>query len=399
MNKTVSQYKIISTFIFISFISVLSFSCSKSNKNEPVEIDSQKITHAWYYFTTNNFEKIDLPQHAPMVLEKPWTEAIRISSAATLPTKSTSKYTAFAIVNRAGVLACAADHAKLLCDNSIFSEETADSLVFSDGSPVFNLYRSSFFNENIHFLNSAAKTNAFSATKPSAQQERPFLVQFNMQSNICYPLVSYTNLKLTNDDQITGFFWNGKTWACSVKQSDGDRVSFTYFGWEPLIPLTDLSPALTANQFSFTKLSEDAYRALNTPKLFEQAPAELKELLSTIPHDFSFYITWRDKTGTSPISYFQQGDGGASINANGALIEQSGYAAALFADGTTYIETLATKDVVAFRLPKLPAGYSYGEFAVAGDTLYVSWEESDFYKTGRSGFLTVDIAQILSKAK
>lgn len=409
MNKR-ALFKVQTAAVSLCFYLFLfmNISCSSKESNAPQEIDVAKINHTWYYFTTNSFTKTDLPQHAPAALEKPWTEAIRISSAASIPTAAgTQKYTAFAIVNRSGVLACAETSAKLFCDASIFSNETADALVFSDGSPVFNLYQNSFFNENISFLDSASRTNAFSATKQDSNQERPFLVQFNPKSNICYPLVSYGNLNLTEKDQITGYFWDGRTWECSVKQAEGDRVSFTYFGWQPLIPLTDLSPALTSNQFSFSKLSEAEYRSLNMPKLFSQAPDQLKHILSSLPSDFSFYISWRDDSGTSPVSYFEQGNGGTSVNASAALIKPAGYAIALFADGTTYVDSLETNTVFAFRLPKLPAGYTYGDFAVAGSTLYAAWEQSDFYKTGRAGFLTVALSEIeaefsaksLSKAK
>ena len=43
---------------------------------------------------------------------------------------------------------------------------------------------------------------------------------------------------------------------------------------------------------------------------------------------------------------------------------------------------------------KLPEGFSYGEFTIQGHTLYASWEETDFYKTARSGFISVDLAAI-----
>ena len=53
------------------------------------------------------------------------------------------------------------------------------------------------------------------------------------------------------------------------------------------------------------------------------------------------------------------------------------------------------KVCAAFRLPLLPSGFSYGEEAISGNTLYVAWEESSFFKTGRAGFITVDLKPIL----
>ena len=50
---------------------------------------------------------------------------------------------------------------------------------------------------------------------------------------------------------------------------------------------------------------------------------------------------------------------------------------------------------VAFKLPRLPAGYTYSCALIAGSTLFVSWEETAFFETGRSGFLAVDLERIL----
>ncbi len=72
----------------------------------------------------------------------------------------------------------------------------------------------------------------------------------------------------------------------------------------------------------------------------------------------------------------------------------------MFSDGTTYLtRSLLSGNtfedtVIALRLPRLPAGFVYGETAVYGSTLYVAWEETDFYKTGRSGFIAVNLTEI-----
>ena len=59
------------------------FSCSEKNKTAKAEFPTVKI-HNWYYFSNEGFQKIDLPQNAPEVFEKPWTESGRITSAASL---------------------------------------------------------------------------------------------------------------------------------------------------------------------------------------------------------------------------------------------------------------------------------------------------------------------------
>lgn len=346
------------------------------------EISSEK-NHSWYVFTKNSFTKIEVPQRAMKTEAYPWTEAVRISSMASVPSSASPSIPAFALVNRLGILTLTASEAKLYEDASVFSGDTADSIVFNGNTPVFYLYRSTFFNERL------------TEQKIGVQPSRPFLIEFNPQSKICYPLVTYNNLGLSNDDQISGYFWDGKTWACAAKKIKGDKFDFTYFYWEPLLPLTEISPALNASNFSFRTSNEKEYTSLTMPRLYTTAPRELKSLLESIPKEFTFYISWRDLSGTSPVSYYQPGNGAVPLNAHGAQIPLSKMTVAVFADGTTYVRDDETLKITAFRLPLLPAGFVYGDFALAGKTMYVAWEEVFFYKTGRSGFIQVDLSQVL----
>ena len=61
-------------------MSSLFFSCKEANQEKPQEITKLKA-HQWYYFTHRGFYPVVLPQEAPEVAEKPWTEAVRISAA------------------------------------------------------------------------------------------------------------------------------------------------------------------------------------------------------------------------------------------------------------------------------------------------------------------------------
>jgi hypothetical protein len=88
------------------------------------------------------------------------------------------------------------------------------------------------------------------------------------------------------------------------------------------------------------------------------------------------------------------------MNAQALLADT--YACAMFSDGTTYISgalfgrhILKAGNTCAFRLPKLPSGYEYSVFAISGTTMYAAWEETSFYKTGRSGFISADLDRIL----
>ncbi len=370
----------------LSFLLTFLFaSCSKKSSSQNLYENLQNLPtlekkHSWFYFTEYGFEQIDLPQNAPQVLEKAWTESIRISASANLPhNKQNSSYDAFALVNRLGMIAFDGENAKLFTDNSIFSQDTAASIVFSDEIPIFYLYRSSFFNEKAFEQNQVL------------QESRPFLVEFNPQSKIFYPLVSYKNLNLNETDQIIDFFWDGKTWTCSAKKQISNGVEFSYFKWQPLVELTDLNPALSSNYFSFSEITEDEFKKIKMPELFSQSPNELKEILKFIPKDLSFYVSWKDLSGTSEKHYFQQGNSNIPLNANAAIIPLSNYLAAIFEDGTSYVKQIGKDKILAFRLPRLPKNFSYGDFVISKNTLYVAWEESNFYKTSRSGFICIDL--------
>lgn len=372
-------------------LGLLFTSCSDKKNKSPLgdmmELKPVQKSHVWYYFTDMNFFTVDLPQHSPMVSEKAWTEVVRITSASTSPDPSIG----YALVNRLGMLVLDENGPELHTDASIFSGVTADSLVFSNKSPLFYLYRSSFF--NVDFEKSI--TNA-------VQPTRPFLVEYDPVARAFFPLVSYDNLKLSDEEQIAGYFWDGETWACSAKKIVDNRVSFNYFYWEPYAPLTELSPALAnPDLFTFRTSTEEEYRNLSMPKQFSAAPDDLKKLCASIPSEFTISILWKDGSGTSAVSYYQQGSNSVPLMANGSHSPK--YSTLLFADGTTYIlnssDTAQNSSVAAFRLPLLPAGYAYGDFAIAGDTLYVAWEESSFYKTGRTGFLQVDLKAVLEQVK
>ena len=111
----------------------------------------------------------------------------------------------------------------------------------------------------------------------------------------------------------------------------------------------------------------------------------------------------KSAAGSSPRIYENEITGSfeQELNAN-AIISQS-WSAALFEDGTLFIEgALPGKHIlrggkpVAIRLPKLEVGYVYSDFVISGTTLYAAWEQSDFYKVSRSGCLSVDVNATLS---
>ncbi|MBO4403883.1 MAG: hypothetical protein J5780_00950 [Treponema sp.] len=387
--------------LLFSFCIFLCISCSKSGRQENGILEvSQDVSvkniehlkfHKWYSFSDGKIQEDVKPDKAPDVQPRPWTDAVRISSAGCVPKDSRrASYEAYAVLNKRGMIAFTENSAELFGDEMLFSGTTADGLVFSAGKPVLYFYKSSFFNDD-------------EKKKPApVLGSRCFLAEFDSSTKNFYPLVTYENMNLTQNEQITGYFWDGKTWMCCVKDTSNDirdlAGKFKYLLWEPPMALTEISPALGGEVFYFQYSNESVYLSLSLPKKFEEAPAELKKLLSALPKKTSFYVSWRNTDGTSPIGYFNEGTGDVSINAKGGIFERAGIMAVVFSEGTVFIKKISGEETVSLRLPRLPAGFVYGEVCAAGSSLYVSWEENDFeyfYKTKRSGFIKIDVSNIL----
>lgn len=384
---------------FLYLFSVLLFSlfafsfvsCKKKTVYEiqPEIISETKSSHNWYYFSENSFVKIDRPQNAPSSIPKPWTEAIRISSAVVESRTDFEMPKAYATVNRSGILIFNGNQAFIYNDNRIFSGRTAGNMVFAQETPVFSVYRSTFFNEN----------------KASVQAEHPFLISFNTQQNISYPLINIENLSLEKNDEIIDFIYDGKFWTCCVKKTDSEKISFSYLTFQPKENITLLSPYKASEMLVISDTDVSEFRNARKPKKFSSAPERLRELLQTIPKNINFSVKVSSASGHSPREFIKSNNPNSEtedISAKAMITDT--WIGCLFNDGTLYLNgalferPLMNKGrTFGIRLPKLPANYIYGDFVISGTMLYASWEETSFYKTNRSGFISVNLDEILYK--
>lgn len=388
-------------FTTIALVSTLVLAgCGKKTSNQDTESAALPITieqslapetHKWYAFSQQGMESVDLPQHANSLLKRPWTEAIRISSMGSAvksvdgkdgSMQKTAVPPAYATVNRLGMLIFDGNEPKLVKDASFFANVSAGNLVFFGDTPIFSLHKNSFFNTN------------------ESESSEPFLVKYDRASGVCIPIVSYQNLMIDKNSQITDFTWNGVEWICAVKtQAEENRVIFNYIKWTPGADISELSPAKNNNRIAISEAEESEFRNTKIPLDFSLAPERLRNLLQVIPADFGFHIECFHTSGFSPITYAH---GATEDGFGGTALLGDTYAMAVFQDGTTYLSgalygknILGREKAVAFRLPKLPENYVYSGFAISGTNLYVAWEEVDFYQTGRSGFLSVDLDKVL----
>lgn len=371
--------------------SVIFFSCRKSSKEfAGQEISETKAKHSWYYFSDGNLKKAEGISSVPEIPFKPWTEAARISDISVQDSKNESVPKGFALVNRTGILVFNDGEAKLFQDSEIFSNSTQENLVFYNETPVFSVYRNSFFNQKIQPSNSM----------------HVFLAQFNTEQNVCYPVLTVENLGLPETAEITDFIWDGQFWTCSVKDSGSgnEKINFSYLTFQPKTELTSISPQTAENSIFVTAATEKEFRNAKSPADFSKAPERIKKLVASIPENFSFSVKVKTASGHSPRIFENSRSRAETENLEASAILSDTWAACLFSDGTFFLNGALFENRilnhgknVALKLPKMPSGFFYKEFAISGSHLYASWEENSFYKIARSGFICVDLNEILYK--
>lgn len=382
-------------FVLMLAVSLLLVSCKKQVEQgvRPIETqwtqerETAENLYTWYYLDTSGMYTANSVRAVPGVAQRPWTEAVRISCASVASDAGDSAPTAYAIVNRSGVLVFNGADATLYPDVSLFSGNTAGNIVFYNNTPFFSIYKSTFFNES----------------QDSGQTFHPFLAQFSPAAKISSPSLAIENLGMTRESQVVDFVWNGTEWVCSVKTVSGERTIFSYLTWQPTVDILSLTPNMASNSLLINETTQDDFRALKMPDNFENAPLRLYELLSHIPDEVSFYVTCYTTGGHSPRYYIKQKHGDTTLPLSAESCISETWICVVFQDGTVYMNgALYDKPLmndgnpVAFKLPRLPAGFVYGSCVITDTTLYVAWEETAFYQTGRSGFTCVDLNSILN---
>ncbi|MBO7583788.1 MAG: hypothetical protein J6T20_08345 [Treponema sp.] len=388
----------LAAIIALNLVCVLFSGCKNKDKAKEdqkiVEIGTQKTDHVWYYFNQDGFVQVDSPRNAPFAGSFPYTEAVRISSANNGATGPDGTVKAYALANRLGVICFENDKISVAKDVNVFANRTAANLVFIDGTPLFSVYKSAFFNDTIS-----------SATYKNDTSAHLFLVQFDDTSKISYPVINSTNLTELTNAEVTDFYWNGKEWFCCIKSVSGDasgKTDFSYIKFTPAAPITSISPVSAEDLITVKQSSVNEFREVMNVKPYAQAPERIRNMLQNFDKTIPFIIEVKSAAGSSPRIYENEAPGSFETELKAKAIISQSWSAALFEDGTLFIEgalpgkhILRSGKPVAIRLPKLDEGYVYSDFVISGTTLYAAWEETDFYKVSRSGFLSVDLDSTL----
>ena len=398
MKKAINVLILCFCFAVILTLCFVSVSCSKKNKQESpaAETSVKEVSrhHKWYYFSDFEVLPVDKPQNVPLKSFVPWTEAVRISSSNNTTGAASADYDAFALVNRAGMLCFNGRTFELNNVVTLFEDRTAENLVFFNDTPIFSVYKSSFFNNTISV-----------PVYRADDSQHFFLVQFDVNTGVSYPIINCSNITKFSDTEVVDYSWDGRNFLCCLKTVNENRVGFSYVKWTPSAPLLSLTPATADENIVLADSGEEAFR--NTKKPLEsssEAPARMKKLFAGFSNDIPFSIEIKTAGGYSSRKYNNSVPNSDKKELKASAIISESWSAALFEDGTFFIEgALPGKHIlrggkpVAIRLPKLPPRFVYSDFVISGTTLYAAWEETDFFKTNRSGFLSVDLDSTLYK--
>lgn len=379
--------------IYLCLITCLEVSCKKENKKaeQTSENKVKEVSqyHKWYYFSDEEILPVDKPQNVPVKQFIPWTETKRITSA----NITSSDSEAFALVNRMGILCFNGKSFSLKRDISLFENRTVENLVFFNDVPLFSAYKSSFFNDTI-----------FNQDYSDDNTQHYFLLQFDKNTGVSYPIINSDNLTNYKNTEIIDYVWDGRNWLCSLKTVNENRVSFSYVKWTPLVPLLSLSPATVGENIICTDSTSEDFRNAKEQISYSEAPERIKKLLAGFSDKIPFSIEVKTAGGYSNRRYYNKIEQSEKQELMAKAIIAESWSAALFEDGTLYIEgALPGKHIlrggktIAIRLPKLPPQFVYSDFVISDTTLYAAWEEVDFYKTNRSGFMSLDLDSSLYK--
>lgn len=387
------KFFLLNAFVLAVFITLFS-GCKKKNQDELSQIpimEEKPETHTWYYFSNSGFSQIDKPQNAPLKPQTPWTETIRISSAGNALEDSDGNTLAYAVVNRLGILCFEGSQKTLSQDANVFDNRTAGNLVFLNNTPIFSVYKSAFFNDTIS-----------DAQYKNDGSSHLFLIQFDSKAKISYPIINSTNLVDNKNSEVTDFVWDGINWLCSVKTITDTKTEFSYISWKPNVPLLSLSPSQAKDKIVTQPSDMEKFKAAKTLNDYKNAPERIKNLCKGFFDEVPFTIEIKSAGGNSPRIYKNDVPNSTKEELNAKAILSPSWSCVLFEDGTLFLEgALPGKHIlregkpIAIRLPKLPGGFVYSDIVISNLTLYAAWEETSFYKTGRSGFLQVDLEKSL----
>lgn len=394
------------TVLFSLVFSLLAFSCTKSSKYEFVserdfstfDFNKPGVFHKWYSFTSDGFIQVERCDLAPVVNNEAWTEAIRLSSANVCFNNELEGY---AIINHLGIMHFKGDQVLLKRDSNIFGQRTAGNLFFVDKIPFFTVCKNLFFNQTINQIS----LSSINHTKNSNQDKNLFILQYEPKNKVFYPVLNIENITknffLPENSQIVEVHCINDIFYVCVKYIQDEKVLFKYLTFRTLSSISVMTPSLQDDIF-VSEIEEQEFKRMTGYKDFEYAPESIKKLLNDSVLTKPFFLELKQEGGSFGTKFYSKSLNVLEKEKDARAIITKNFASLLFEDGTFYIqgsligsEVINEGEVLALRLPKLPKGFKYTDYVITNNLLYAGWEENDFYKTIRSGFIAVNLEKLV----
>jgi hypothetical protein len=229
------------------------------------------------------------------------------------------------------------------------------------------------------------------------------MYQFRKATKTFYPVISKKELQVTSTQEISTIIKSDKIFYAMTRDTSGEKIKYSYFSFLDDYVLFKTNGSAKSVQLQKQKERQETFRQLLTPVPFADAPKRIRALLGRVPASFNFIVKVKTTSGDKTYpQYIHDTTENDLIPLECKVLLAQNYSIAVFADGTTFFSgalpdkyIVANGEPCAFRLPKLLPDFTYTDIAVVNNTLYVAWEEDNFYETGRSGFLEVALENIL----
>lgn len=232
-------------------------------------------------------------------------------------------------------------------------------------------------------------------TENTEQTAAPSLCKYEPVTGGFKPILSARNFGLPPYAQLVNFSYSGKWYACFKTEKNG-KVEFDYFSFKKIIDVENAG---------YKKISADSFRRNTAPIILSEAV--LKNMESSGENGFSALANEVEE-GSIKIEYCSSDWESSKTyiknknNFSSEYIADTEYEAfavkcrnkgegeiteaILLNTGKLYANIKGGGSVIKL-LPELPKGFVYTYFASYGNFILAGWEEQDFFRVGRSGFI------------
>lgn len=303
----------------------------------------------------------------------PWTEAVRISGTGLMYERP------MFLVNKTGVFS-------FFTPNSYNSDE---DIIQYFPEENLNLSCEGFYRTDAGILVRFYQNTIFSTEEK--RLGAPFLCRYEPIAKEILPVISYADFNLPFYAQLVNLHYSGKWFAC-FKMERENSVEFKYFAFTDIkdinIGLKEISAEAFMKNTAPIIINEAFFKSTKneTENNFLNLLKDVEE--KSIKISYSGAVSKSVKTYIKNDSeYIEDTEHEAfGIRTKGSVSGRI-YEALLLDNGKLYAKIAGVEKTLIKKMPELPEKFVYTYFAPYEDFILAAWEEQDFFRVGRSGFL------------